>query len=381
MKPPCPNITQLVPWILALPCEMLILVLALIYNTNPHHEPVVGDPLGGRLINHATKWEILNLVTLSSRLLVLTVTVLLYASFFLGRNFSARSRSAQERETGNDNTGTPATERTPLLQPPNISRTTTGFDSLAEAGGQCDNYDDQTNGQDRSSRSSGAHHGWARPATLPRRSWWEYLSGYKLFFPYVWPASQKRLQLVVIFCFMLLMLQRALNVLSPRQVGIIIDALSSDNGHSFIPWKEILLYILFRWLQGNQGLIGSIRSYLWIPVSQYSYMALSTAAFEHVHQLDLEFHLNKSTGEVLSALSKGNSINTFLEQITFQMLPMVIDLVIAVGFFLFAFDAYYALVVLIDTSFYLYVTVRLAQWRAEARRTMTNASRLEDAVK
>ncbi|KAK5707324.1 ATP-binding cassette-type vacuolar membrane transporter Hmt1, partial [Elasticomyces elasticus] len=176
-------------------------------------------------------------------------------------------------------------------------------------------------------------------------------------------------------------MQRVVNVLVPYQVGVITDALSSDNGDFRVPWFEICMYILYRWLQGNQGLIGSLRSSLWIPVSQYSYMELSTAAFEHVHGLSLEFHLGKKTGEVLSALSKGSSINTFLEQVTFQVVPMLIDLGVAIGYFLIAFDAYYALVVGISTFCYLYVTIRMAQWRAEIRREMVNYSRQEDAVK
>jgi ABC-type transport system involved in Fe-S cluster assembly fused permease/ATPase subunit len=141
------------------------------------------------------------------------------------------------------------------------------------------------------------------------------------------------------------------------------------------------MYVVYRWLQGGQGLLSSVRSSLWIPVGQYSYMELSTAAFEHVHGLSLDFHLGKKTGEVLSALSKGSSINTFLEQVTFQVVPMLIDLGVAVGYFLIFFDAYYALVVGISTFGYLYVTIRMAQWRATIRRQMVNASRQEDAVK
>lgn len=42
---------------------------------------------------------------------------------------------------------------------------------------------------------------------------------------------------------------------------------------------------------------------------------------------------------------------------------------------------YYALIVGVVTFLYLYLTVRLAQWRAAIRREMTNKSREEDAVK
>lgn len=80
-------------------------------------------------------------------------------------------------------------------------------------------------------------------------------------------------------------------------------------------------------------------------------------------------------------MSKGSSINTFLEQVTFQVVPMLIDLVVAMGYFLIVFDAYYALVVAVVTCAYLYLTIRLAQWRANQRRHMTNLDRRSDAVK
>ena len=95
-----------------------------------------------------------------------------------------------------------------------------------------------------------------------------------------------------------------------------------------MPWISLLVYVLLRFMQGNMGLVGAIRSYAWIPIGQYSYRELSTKAFEHVHSLSLDFHLTKKTGEVLSALSKGSAINTFLEQILFQIFPVIIDLVL-----------------------------------------------------
>ena len=95
-----------------------------------------------------------------------------------------------------------------------------------------------------------------------------------------------------------------------------------------MPWASLLIYVLLRFMQGNMGVIGAIRSYAWIPIGQYSYRELSTRAFEHVHSLSLDFHLTKKTGEVLSALSKGSAINSFLEQILFQIFPVVVDLVL-----------------------------------------------------
>ncbi|KAE8327127.1 hypothetical protein BDV39DRAFT_193044 [Aspergillus sergii] len=324
---PAPTIAHFIPWITALPFELVILAGTLSVYTTVHHEPVIGNPYGGGPRREGmTKWETMEIVSASIRLLFFSLIVGLYMIKFIHK-----SNPHETVEFGS------SSEVAALL------------------GG--------SNEEDDS-----APEPWIRPTTTPKTSWWEYVSSYSLFFPYLWPAKSRRLQRVV-------------NVLVPYQVGVVTNTLSWDNGEIQIPWIQIAVYIFYRWLQGSTGILDSIRSNLWISVSQYSYMELSTAAFEHVHSLGLDFHMNKKMGEVLSALTKGNSINTFLEQVTFQVLPMIFDMAIAVGYFLIAFDAYYALVVAIVTFCYVYVTVRIAQWRAEMRRQMVNASRQEDAVK
>ncbi|GFF76443.1 heavy metal tolerance protein [Aspergillus udagawae] len=358
---PSPSSTQLIPWIIAIPFELAIVGASLSIYSTIHHEPVVGNPSGGRLRQGMTGWESMEIVSNCIRVLMLAILVIIYL-------FCSISARTSARKAARDQTHGP-TESTGLLDPAHAE---TGTNGTAYG---------STHAAQGNQQPSKPADPWVRPTTVPSTSWWEYLSGYSLFFPYLWPSKSRQLQLIVIICFILVVLQRVVNVLVPYQVGVITNILSKTDGDFRVPWFEICLYILYRWLQGNQGLIGSLRSSLWIPVSQYSYMELSTAAFEHVHGLSLDFHLGKKTGEVLSALSKGSSINTFLEQVTFQVVPMLVDLCVAIGYLLIALDAYYALVVTIVTFCYLYVTVRMAQWRAEIRRQMVNASRQEDAVK
>lgn len=312
--------------------------------------------------NGVTKWEAAELLLDALRVFFLLALIFFYALFVTFR--SAKLRLADERKNGNTR------ERTALLnghRAENGTADANGYGSIA--------------GKDTVTQKEEPA-GWVRPDKVPRKTWWEYIRGYSLFFPYLWPAGSLRLQLTVMICFCLVMLSRLVNVLVPYQVSVITDILSEDSGAKLkVPWGEICLFILYRLLQGGSGLLSALRSTLWVPIGQYSYQELSTASFEHVHGLSLDFHLGKKTGEVLSALSKGNSINTFLEQVTFQVLPMLIDLAVAIGYFLIFFDAYYALVVAIVTFTYLYLTIRLAQWRAEVRREMVNSSRQEDAVK
>jgi ABC-type bacteriocin/lantibiotic exporter with double-glycine peptidase domain len=187
------------------------------------------------------------------------------------------------------------------------------------------------------------------------------------------------LQIVVGVCFILVVAQRVVNLLVPDQIGHIVDRLSHKEVGS--PQTAIIIFILCHFLKGDSGVLGALQSALWNPVSQNSYRQLSVAAFEHIHSLSLDFHLDKNTGEVLSALRKSRSINTFLEELTFQVVPMLIDLAVAIGYFLIKFDAYYALVLAIVVALHIYSTIWMGEWRAPIRRKMANAKREEDAVK
>ncbi|KAK2871746.1 hypothetical protein FQN49_002871 [Arthroderma sp. PD_2] len=355
---PAPTVAQFITWMVAMLLELVILALFLDINTSPHHEPVVGDPLGGPLRKGLTTWESGLVATASARILLLLCIVVLYS-------LTSYSLKAGGRHGGN------ATETTSLLHSSNGDAHVNGA-----------RYDASHRALKHEDHDQPEEDGWVRPKTLPSTSWWEYISGYSLFFPYLWPSRSRKLKMTVVFCFIIVIIQRGVNLGVPALVRVIINILAQENGNEFyVPWGFICMYVICRALQGSQGLIGSLRSFLWIPVGQYSYMELSTAAFEHVHSLSLDFHLGKKTGEVLSALGKGSSINGFLEQVTFQVVPMLVDMCLAVGYFFVNFDVYYALVVGIVTFLYLYLTIRMAQWRSEVRRMMTNADRQQDAVK
>lgn len=339
--------------------EVLLAGLSIAIYTHLHKQPAV-DPPREHLSFGMTKWEAGEIAIDILRIVSLLALITFYFIFV------ALPRRRRRQEAGSPS------ETASLLGG-------TGPEGSAENGHANGSYGSVHPVGGKHQHTEGAPPAWSRPTGAPARSWWEYIKGYHVFFPYLWPSKDRRLQIVVILCFLIVLCQRVVNLMVPDQIGHIVNELADERGGN--PWKAIMIFILFRFVQGNNGLLGAIRSTLWIPVGQYSYRELSVAAFEHVHSLSLDFHLGKKTGEVLSALGKGSSINTFLEQVTFQVVPMLVDLAVAIGYFLVKFDAYYALVISIVTFWYIYLTIRMAQWRAEIRREMVNADREEDAVK
>ncbi|RSM20096.1 hypothetical protein CDV31_000889 [Fusarium ambrosium] len=191
------------------------------------------------------------------------------------------------------------------------------------------------------------------------------------------PKDSPMYQAIVLVCSVLLICQRTVNVLAPVQLGVLVDNL----GEGRLPYKEIALYVVYRALQGNQGALGAARSVLWIPVSQSLFRRLSSAAFEHVLGLSLEFHLNKKIGEVTSALSRGASMNTFLENFCFQVFPMVFDIFVAGVFFFVKYDPFYTIIVFFIMWSYIFLTIYVAKYRGKQRRDMTTKAREMEAIK
>ncbi|KAL3423319.1 heavy metal tolerance protein precursor [Phlyctema vagabunda] len=391
---PSPTVAHQISWISCLLGEIVLFGASVALYTSPHGDINSLDFSRGDLRKQADDWEIIELALDAARVFLLILLVALYTLFSLERSHRQRKESRSTTALRHAEICS-SDESTPLLANGHANgngyattTTAVGNGAVLENGSlpRPENVtipaEGGTNGHATAPQVGPAESAaFYRPTEAPNRTWWEYLKGYSLFFPYLWPSKSVKLKLIVLVCFLLVMAQRAINILVPYQVGKVTNALANEKGNHGMPWLSISLLIGFKLLQGPSGFLGSARSALWIPISQYSYYSLTTASFEHVHSLSLDFHLGKRTGEVLSALSKGNAINNFLEQVTFSVLPMLVDLAVAVGYFGIKFDAYYALVVSIIAFWYLYLTIRMAQWRAQQRREMVNADREEEAVK
>ncbi|KAJ3342909.1 Homocysteine S-methyltransferase 1 [Gonapodya sp. JEL0774] len=189
--------------------------------------------------------------------------------------------------------------------------------------------------------------------------------------PYVWPTKSVKLQLLVVFCFTILIIGRIVNVLVVLQYKIVIDQLAAVKDSPGFTWGNIFLFVFYRFLQGGVGLLSSVQSLAWISIGQYSTRVVSVDLFAHLHSLSLQWHLQRKTGEVLRIVDRGtNSIVSLLSYILFNIFPVFADIIIACGVFLVAFDWSIALVVFLTMSLYIVFTVIITEWRTSFRREM-----------
>ncbi|KAJ8103305.1 P-loop containing nucleoside triphosphate hydrolase protein [Lipomyces tetrasporus] len=212
-------------------------------------------------------------------------------------------------------------------------------------------------------------------------TWTDYVKYFVRFFPYVWPYDDRKLQLNIVLCMLIIVLQRVVNILVPYQLGKVTDQLSTESGKLAIPWGRIALYLCLRYMQGSGSILGFVQGRLWMAVSQYSYRSLSVLGFEHVLGLGLDFHLSQRSSEIISTLDKGHAITSFVEKITFQLIPMFIDMTLAIGFFVVTMDRFYATFVICVATTYVWASTQLSRKRVENKRNLVRNSIAEYGIK
>lgn len=93
--------------------------------------------------------------------------------------------------------------------------------------------------------------------------------------------------------------------------------------------------------------------------------------FVNLFRLSLDYHINRKTGEVLRVMDRGtNSIISLLNQIIFQIFPVLVDILVAVIYFVVEFGWIFGVIVFITMGSYIYVTVLITEWRTSFRREM-----------
>lgn len=192
----------------------------------------------------------------------------------------------------------------------------------------------------------------------------------QVFFPYIWPSGRPWLQFRIALVGGCLLINNGLNILIPRQIGIVMDSLYGINSKS--PWVEVMIYVGFRIVASSAGISG-IRSWLWYPVENYSSEALRTAAYSHVMRLSADFHDAKSSSDIQVAIIYGTRISDIIESVCFEVVPMFIDLSAAFIFLSVTFGPYEGFITAATAVVYLFITTQMMKKMKDPRRAQTSA--------
>ncbi|KAL8751046.1 MAG: hypothetical protein Q9184_006201, partial [Pyrenodesmia sp. 2 TL-2023] len=207
-------------------------------------------------------------------------------------------------------------------------------------------------------------------------NWFTYLRGFSIFIPLIWPSRQPRLYLNMTGCALCLLGGRALNIMVPYQLGVVITILTYGTGSVY---KAIALYILLLWTNSTYG-FEMLRNFLWLPLERYSNIAISTAAFNQIMELSSDFHDSKQSGELFQVINHGSSINDLLDMCFFQLGPSAVDAVIGIGYLYHLFGPYMALLALATVCAYCVVVTHFNVKQSNIRREYLNLATKRNQV-
>lgn len=205
--------------------------------------------------------------------------------------------------------------------------------------------------------------------------WLGYLKDFAIFIPYIIPKKDRKVQFSIFLCLVCLSGKRVLNILIPAQLGIVTNMILERQA----PYGALFVWLLLTLLSDDTGL-GLVESLAKIPIKQFSYRQLTNAAFNHVMGLSMEFHSERDSAEVMKAIEQGESLTNLLETAVIEILPTVVDLVIAFCLLYTKFNIYVALTMLIAAAALMSMEVYTSKVNIENRRVSSKAEREEARV-
>ena len=174
---------------------------------------------------------------------------------------------------------------------------------------------------------------------LRDRPWYQYIASFAIFIPYVRPRTSRQYFYLTIMVINTV-IASAITVGQPLMLRGVIDDLTQ---REFKIWK-ILAYVFLRFASSNSGtqLIRNMASY---RLNTELHNTLLTLCFNHVMDLDARYHISKNTPSTWQIMDRGRSVVDLLQEVCFDHIPVVADLVIALFVVGKIFGAYLCFVV------------------------------------
>ena len=211
--------------------------------------------------------------------------------------------------------------------------------------------------------------------------WFGYLKGFTVFLPYLFPKDDWKVMACLGIRLVHMLQERALNLLTPRQLGIITTKLQKayETKSDAMPWKDIGLWVLYSWINSYAGL-GVIDGMANLVISNSAYRRVTLLAYEHVLGLSMDFHTSKDSGEVLKAVEQASSLNTLIEMLLFNVAPILLDLFVAMYYVTHLFDVYMAFIVLYMGAAYMAIGFYFTALSQPKRRDYVEKQRSESST-
>ncbi|MGQ3056567.1 MAG: ABCB family ABC transporter ATP-binding protein/permease [Nevskia sp.] len=162
----------------------------------------------------------------------------------------------------------------------------------------------------------------------------------------------------------LLFIAKIAGVWLPQVLKNLVDALTPKDGVVLVvPAALLLAYGGFRFLN---VLLGELRDLVFGKVAERAQRRAALQVFEHLHRLDLDFHLSRRTGALSRDIERGvDGISFLLRFLTFNIVPTLFEIALVAGILWQQYDVRFAVIAAVSVVVYVGFSVVVTEWRTK----------------
>ncbi|MDA8716945.1 ABC transporter ATP-binding protein/permease [Alphaproteobacteria bacterium] len=189
---------------------------------------------------------------------------------------------------------------------------------------------------------------------------------------YTTPRGDNKIRVRIGAAFVCLVAAKSSNMVTPLLYGAAVDLVNGDSGFAM----SALMFLVggYALARLGQQVFSEAKQYLFAKVAQRAVRGAALNAFRYLHQLSLQFHMDRQTGGMTRAIDRGAKGIEFLLTIAFfEVLPLFVELAFVSIIMWHLFGGFYAGITFFTVAAYVYFTIRVTEWRIRFRREMNTA--------
>ena len=183
-----------------------------------------------------------------------------------------------------------------------------------------------------------------------------------------------------------LIFSKLATVATPVALKYIVDYLDQNRSGDILIWIPVLLVVAYGLLRFGSTLFSELRDAAFARVAERAMRRVSLRVFEHLHNRELAFHLDRKTGGLARDIERGTNGISFLLRFTlFNIVPTLLEILLVAGILFVVFNVGYVLAILVAVVVYVVFSIKVTEWRtkyvreANARDNQSN-SRAVDSL-
>ena len=198
-------------------------------------------------------------------------------------------------------------------------------------------------------------------------------------FQVIWPyLLEYKVRIgIAIVC---LVLSKTASVYGPFLLKDIVDTLNpAASGGSAPSIPNLLavpigLVLAYGFARFSMIILGEIRDTVFGRVTERAMRRIGLKVFNHVHSLDLDFHLNRRTGGLARDIERGTTGISFLMRFfVFNIAPTLIEIGLVIGLLFYNYGIEFAAITMASVVLYILFSMITTDWRTQFVREANKA--------